>query len=55
MGCRSEGEIIPNIRQKYYVFFNENNKKVMSVFYTSANPLDDEALERVLNSFVFID
>lgn len=52
-GCRSEGSLFEGVFQRYYVFFNNNNKKIYSIFYTETGGDEKEPLEKALDSFDF--
>ncbi|KXK27400.1 MAG: hypothetical protein TR69_WS6001000276 [candidate division WS6 bacterium OLB20] len=53
VGCRSEGSIFEGITQRYYVFFNDANSKVYSIFYTASDDGSDKEAGEIMNTFSF--
>lgn len=52
-GCRAEGQLFEGIYQKYYVFFNTDSNLMYTIFYTSSDLTETQALSTVMDTFSY--
>lgn len=55
-GCRADGEIVPGVFQRHYIFFNDDTDYIYSLFYTTGDQaVEEPELAGVMDTFDFTE